>query len=72
MSPNKVLVLDEDLFDTFFKCINIDSFSNITIDSAKVYYEKNFDKRKRNINDNWLKTHRPAIKDSPRHFPRVI
>lgn len=37
---NKVLILDEDLFDTFFKCLDIDSFANINIESTEVYYEK--------------------------------
>lgn len=50
---NKVLVLDEDLFDTLFKCLDIDYFANLNIESAEVYYEKNSDKHKRNINDNW-------------------
>lgn len=58
-SGKKIIKLDEDFFDTIFKCPNIEKYSNITIQSTQAYYDMNSAKCRKNINDNWLKTSRP-------------
>lgn len=61
--------LDEDFFDTIFKCLPIDQYVNIDIKSVVTYYDNNSDKCRRNINDNWLKTSRPTISRWPKTLP---
>lgn len=60
-SGKKLIRLDEEFFDSVFKCPSIERFSDITMQSVVAYFDKNSDKCRRIINDNWLKTPRPTI-----------
>lgn len=69
-SRKKLIKLDEEFFDSMFKCPSIERYSDITVQSAITYFDKNSNKCRRNINDNWLKTPRPTIARWPKTLPR--
>lgn len=56
-----LIKLDDDFFDTIFKCPHIDQYANIDMQLVAAYYDNNLDKCRKNINENWLKTPRPTI-----------
>lgn len=69
-ADRKMLIkLDEDLFDTIFKCSLIDQYADIDMQSMVAYFDKNSEKYEKNMNENWLKTPRPTISRWPKNLP---
>lgn len=60
-SRKKLIKLDEELLDSVFKCPSIEKYTNITMQTNITYFDRNLDKCRHNMKDNWLKTRRPTI-----------
>lgn len=67
-SGKKIIKFDEDFFDTIFKCPNIDKYFDITMQLAQTYYDRNLEKCRKNMNDNWLKNPSYTVARWPKTF----
>lgn len=53
-SGKKLIRLDEEFFDLVFKCPSIEKYIDITMQSVIAYFDRNLDKCRCNMNDNWF------------------
>lgn len=65
----KLIRLDEEFFDSIFKCPSTEKYFDITMQSAIAYFDRKSNKCKKKMNGNWLQTPRPTIIRCQKLFP---
>lgn len=52
----KLIRMAKELLDSVFKCLSIERYTDIIMQSDIAYFDRNSNKCKKNMNDKWLKT----------------